>query len=463
MLSKLKSNKYVKNIVALLDSNYYPLIVFFVVLITHVLALDIWGFIITVLLLSASLVLSDDLRPAVPSILMFPYIVSTQNSPGYGSSEYYSQQWILTTFVCLFALIVLSLIARLVLTKEYKNLFKGKKLLLSFLVLIPTYILAGVFSKYYNFTNFFICIMMVFLHVIIYMFFAVGIKKREDNITYLSNSAVLTLLLICLEVIFVYILKYKIGTPLDILWKNEIVLGSLVSNSAGELIVILMPFCTYLAYKQKRGYIYYLIEALALVVVYFTLSRASLLFAIPTFIISTIILCFKSENKALYRIISVLYIIGLLVAFLMIKAFGNYNAFIEYFKASGLDSHNRFEIWKELIINFKQFPIFGVGFSSTHQLHPEYPTVFQALAHNTIIQIVASTGIIGTVFFAYHIITAISIFVKKPNMKVLTIGFSLLLFLGTSLFDQIFFFPNFAVLYPIFLIFAEKETEVKNE
>ena len=142
MLESLKSNNLIKKLASFFDANYFPIIVFFVVFITHVLALDVVGFIITVLLLCATILLCDDLRPAFPLILMLPYVVSIKNTPGYASSEYYKHPFVLITLVCLFALIVASLIIRFILRKEYKTLLVNNKLLISFLVLIPTYFLA---------------------------------------------------------------------------------------------------------------------------------------------------------------------------------------------------------------------------------------------------------------------------------------------------------------------------------
>ena len=144
MLNKILNNKKTIALVNFFNSYYYPLFLFAVILLTHCLALDIVGFIITILCFCASTVLSDDLRPAVPFILMFPYVVSTQNSPGYGFSDYYANPVILGIIVGLGILIILSLTTRAITRKEYKTFldFKNKKLLIGFLLLIPCYALA---------------------------------------------------------------------------------------------------------------------------------------------------------------------------------------------------------------------------------------------------------------------------------------------------------------------------------
>ena len=459
MIERLLKNQTIGKLVKFFDSYYYPLFLFAVVLITHCLALDIVGFIVTVLCFFVATILCEDLRPAVPFILMFPYVVSTQNSPGYGFSNYYANPVILGIIVALGVLVILALVLRAILRKEYKLFFdfKNKKLLIGFLLAIPCYLLAGVFSGWVDGNSIIVSAIMIALHSIIYICFSSGLHSREDNILYLSRVAALALGLMSLEIAFVYILKYKIGMPLDDAWKSQIIVGSVVSNSASEFIVILLPFLFYLAYKEKRGFIYYIMAALSLIAVYFTLSRASLLFGVPTFIIGTIFLCFKGNNKTLFRILSFSYIAIVVGALIFVYASGNYEGFFEFFITAGFSSRNRFVIWSELFEKFKTAPIFGVGFSTYMQTHSNIDQIFKGLAHNTAIQILCSTGIVGALLFLYHMFEVVKVFVIKTNINRMMIALSVLIFLGISLVDQIFFFPNFAVIYTLLLVFAEKD------
>ena len=126
MIERLLKNQTIGKLVKFFDSYYYPLFLFAVVLITHCLALDIVGFIVTVLCFFVATILCEDLRPAVPFILMFPYVVSTQNSPGYGFSNYYANPIILGIIVALGVLVILALVLRAILRKEYKLFFDFK-------------------------------------------------------------------------------------------------------------------------------------------------------------------------------------------------------------------------------------------------------------------------------------------------------------------------------------------------
>ncbi len=457
-MAKVFHKQNLKKIEWFFSSYYYPIFMFAVVLLTHTLALDILGFIITVLCFVITTLLCEDLRPSVPFILMFPYVVSTQNSPGYTQSDYYQNPTIIKIIIALGILIVLALLIRVIIKKEYRYFFnfKSKNLLLGFLLLIPCYALAGLFSGWVEINSLMITAIMIALQPIIYIIFSSGLHSKEDNILYFAKVATLAVVLMCLEILLVYLLKYQIGTPLNSNWKGEIIVGSVVSNSAGEFIVILLPFLFYLAYKEKHGYIYYIIASLSFIAIYFTLSRASLLFYIPTFILGSIILCFKGKYKNAFRIISVSFITILFGAILYLILSKKADFIFEFFKHSGSSDRGRFKLWKEIFGYFKASHLFGVGFS-THLQSSNGTNIFQCLAHNTAVQILCSTGIIGTLLFLYHIFEVVKTFFLKITFERFIVGVSVALFLLISLLDQIFFFPNFTVIYTLLLVFAEKD------
>ncbi len=461
---KIFNKQNLKKVEWFFNSYYYPIFMFAVVLLTHCLALDILGLIITVLCFFITTVLCEDLRPSVPFILMFPYVVSTQNSPGYffkeNSYEYYADPVHLGIIAILVLMVIIAFTVRVIIRKEYKTFFsfKGKKLLLGFLLLIPCYALAGLGSAYLDLNSFLISLLMILLQPIIYIIFSSGIHSKEDTLIYISKVATLAIILMSLEIAFVYLFKYSWGTKLDDAWKSNLVIGIILANPAGSFIVMFMPFAFYLAYKEKYGYIYYIVITISLIAVYFTLSRTAMLFAIPTFLIGSIFLCFKGQNKLLYRILSISYIALIILTMVIISSLGKTEDIFSFFINSGIKDRGRFEIWETLFEKFKQSPIFGVGFTSSLQIS-EHPIneLLGGLAHNTPVQIICSTGIIGTLFFLYHIFEVGKVFFTKITSTKITILLSILLFLGASLFEPIFFFPNFTVIYTLLLVFLEKD------
>ena len=460
MMEKILKNQIIKKLNKFFNSYYYPLFMFVVVLLTHCLALDILGFIVTILCFCVTTILCDDFRPAVPFILMFPYVISTQNSPGYGLNEYYSSPVTIGTFVALGFLVAISFTLRAITRKEYKTFFdfKNKKLLIGFLLLIPCYALAGVFSSWFDINSLAVSVVMIVLQPIIYIIFSSGTFAKQDNILYFSRVSALAILLMALEIAFVYVLKYTWGTPLNDLWKAKIIIGCGISNTAGAFIAMLLPFLFYAAYKDKFVYLYYILAALSLIAVYFTLSRGALYLALPTFVIGTLFLCFKGQHKKTFIFISICYVVILIITLLIVYATGHFADLFEFFINAGLSSRGRLDTWANIYEKFKEYPIFGVGFSTYMQTKPNIDQVYEYLAHNTAVQILCSTGIIGTILFSYHIFEVIKFIIKKHTIKVFVITFAILVFMCISMVDQFFFVPNFTIIYTFLLVFMEKET-----
>lgn len=460
MLEKVKSNSVMQKVIKFYDSNYYPLIIFSVVLLSHCLAIDVVGILLVFLSACFTNLFCDDIRSSLPVVFMGPLCVSTQNSPGYGwSTSYYSNPINVGLIVFICTLTILTLIVRILLYKEYKNLFTKRFLLLGFLFLAFAYITSGLFSKYYNFDNLMIIAVNLICHTLGYLLYSISLSHRKDNVEYLAKVSVLTIILIIFEILFVYILRYEWGAPLDSDWKDKLVLGVLVSNSAGEFIAIFLPFCFYLCCTQKRGYLYYILSMLSLVAIYFTLSRTALLFSIPTFLLGSCFVCFIGKNKKICRYVFATLCLAGLGLFLLLLFKGYILKLATFFINAGFSDRTRFRIWSDMLNYFTEFPIFGVGFSAYFNERQEFfGFIYRSFAHNTIIQFIASTGIIGTLIFLYHRFETFKMFFTKLNFAKFFILLAVLVFMFCGLLDQIFIFPNFAILYTILLTIAEKET-----
>jgi O-antigen ligase len=92
------------------------------------------------------------------------------------------------------------------------------------------------------------------------------------------------------------------------------------------------------------------------------------------------------------------------------------------------------------------------------QTNPNIDQVYEYLAHNTAVQILCSTGIIGTILFSYHIFEVVKFIIKNRTIEIFVITFAILVFMVISMVDQFFFVPNFTIIYTFLLVFMEKET-----
>lgn len=467
MVNGISQNKIIGKIKEFFDFKYFPLFIFAITLLTHILALDLVGWILLVLFAVFTNLFCDDLRPILPLATLMPFVVSNQNTPGYaeeGWVGFYANNAVIVTLFIIGVLAVLSFIVRPILYKGTFKRVKDSKLILGFISLAVCYLLAGLFSEYLDFNNYILSLLMVACHSVFYFFIFISLNEREDNFEYLCKVMVLGGLLITLEIAYVYLTKYQVGTQLSGAWKSEIIIGSLPSNPAGGFIALTLPFFFYLAYKNKCGYLYYIMAIICLIGVFFTLSRGAFLISAPVFVLGSIFACVFAKNKKPLIITAILSVVMIGISLLVMYKLGAFERVFNFYIENSLNDHGRFDIWKEHFELFKDYPIFGSGFSA-NMIIKEKEWIFISLAHNTLVQVLTSAGIIGFILYAFHRCQTAKLFLTNINLEKTIICISVLVSIGMGLLDPTFFYPQFALVYSFTLCFAEKQktgTKLKN-
>ncbi len=467
MIDAILQNKVIVKIKEFIDSKIFPLFIFLVTLLLHCLALDLLGWAVLVVFVVFINLFSDDLRPILPLSTFMPFVVSSQNTPGYandGWAGYYTNTAVIVSLFVLGVIAISSFVLRLIIYKDTAKNIKNSKLIIGFILLIPCYLLAGIFTKNFEFNNFMLGILMVACHSIFYFFIFVSFKEREDNFEYLCNVMVLAGLLIALEIAFVYLLKFQPGTHLSGAWKSQIIIGSIPSNPAGGFIALTLPFFFYLAYKNKYGYLYYLMAIICFIGVFFTLSRGALFISIPVFIVGSVFACVFTKNKKPLIITAIVSLLVIGLVLILMNSLGAFERVFDFYIENQLDDHGRFDIWKDHFELFTKYPIFGSGFSA-NMLDKNIEWIFISLAHNTLVQILSSAGIVGFGLYAFHRYQTAKLFLTNINLEKTVICLSVLVSIGMGLIDPTYFYPQFALLYSFTLCFAEKQnagTELKS-
>ena len=78
------------------------------------------------------------------------------------------------------------------------------------------------------------------------------------------------------------------------------------------------------------------------------------------------------------------------------------------------------------------------------------------MLHNTILQLLACSGVIGAIGYAVHRAATLMPFIKKPSLAKTMLGFSILIVLIGSLADNFVFYIPHMLYYPIALALAFK-------
>ncbi len=444
-----------------LNSNYYPIALTLIAVICHIAGLDVAGYLIFTMFGIAINLLLSDCRPIIPTFIIAGTCTSAINAFGKGeASSYYSSPVVLSILVAIGALVIISAIAHIIIYKSYRGLWgKLRKSLtaLAIAVLCVAMLLGGLFSGYIDLNAFIISGAFVAILVALYLYILCTVSKQSDNLDYVALCIMLMGIAVACQVLAFYAFNFR-GQELNSAWKDSLLLGAYVSNSAGEMMVITLPSFFMFAYKKKHGWAY-ILGAVAMVgVVSLTLSRASLLFAVPVFIFGLVWCSFKGNIKKFSRIFTCGCIVAGIAVVVLFISRGGLDKLGGFFGDTGLADRGRFSLWSQMIECFKQYPVFGAGFSVLYQLNNHATgnvNLYSALAHNTIFQMIGSCGLVGILAYAFHRFATVKMFVKNYNESRLFIGVTILTFLLLALLDQIFFFPNFVILYAVTLAISE--------
>ncbi|MBR2988967.1 MAG: O-antigen ligase family protein [Clostridia bacterium] len=447
----------------------YPLVLLVIALVSHVSGLDLAGYAIFSLCAIFINLFLNDARPLVPTVLIGGTCTSAINAFGKGvASDFYSSPFVLGALVTLGALVVASMIAHMIIYKTYRGAWaklKKSPIAIGILALVVAMLLGGIFTPYYDHNAIIVPGVYAVIIIPFYLYFRLNTTKREDTIDYLAYSLMIAGIGVACQVLAFYGFNYR-GGELGSEWKDSMLLGAYVSNSAGEFIVITLPVYFMFASKRSHGWMYILGACLMLCVVALTLSRASLLFAVPVFIFGLLWCSFKGKNKKFSRIFTACCVVLGVAVIIVFFVLGGLEKLGGFFGDTGFADRGRFSLWKQMIESFCSFPIFGAGFSVLYQLNNHASgnvNLYTALAHNTIFQMIGSCGVVGILAYAFHRFTTVSLFVKRFNADRLFLGVVTATFALISLLDQIFFFPQFVILYAMLQAFSENDYDYIEE
>lgn len=447
MLEKIRNNKTIATVCAFLDGPFFPVVLGATALLFYILALPIVGLVAFGLVFAFVFFFCDDTRPAL-AVALLAFLTLRYK---YDVGAYLSTSAIVC--YCVFGPVVLaSIVVRFIAYERPKH---KHRLLLGLVLMCIALFFGGAFSDYYRIHNIYNALALTGGFCGVYVLFSYTLKHREDNLLYIARICTVALCVIALQMLDFYIREYKMGTPLDGVWKGKIMLGWGISNLIGEMSAMLFPAVFYLIYKENRGYLYYLAVVVGYVAVYFTLGRNALLCSSFVVLIGIVVNCFVGKNRKANACIALtILVVGLMVV-LSLKEAGKLKFLLTFFSETKLDDRGRFKIWKEYIELFKEEPLLGVGFTAHRILYPGQPLN----AHNTLIQMLSSTGIVGLALYLIHRFQTVVLFVKKPSFDRLFVGSCLITGVIASLLDPLFFRTYFTIYYVALLLVIEKSSE----
>ena len=415
-------------------------------------------------------IFARDLSPLMP-LFIFCYITpSASNNPGtskesifYGASGAF--------LLALVAIGVTIIFIRIGTDKKmgFSRLFtKKRKLALGMLLLGVAYMLSGINSLHYgeymwkNLLFSFIQFASIFL---LYFVLSATVRWKKFNVSYLATIGLTMGFIVAFEIVWIYV-NGGIFEAGEIV-RSRIFTGWGIYNNLGAIITMSIPFAFYFVSKSRFATPFFIAALVLLLAAFMTCSRGASLFAVIVFSVCYVMSLKNAVSKWELRIVSILMIIGsiaLAVYFKdeLSKIYERVPHIID--RVDGkllLQDNERFGIYRDGIGAFLDAPIFGQTFYpidySVYDFATldEFSSFFPPRWHNTVIQILASAGLVGIAAYITHRVSTVVLFVKRRSRINTYIAISILALLGMSLVDCHFFNVGPVLFYSTMLAVAE--------
>lgn len=394
-----------------------PVYCFFIMLITLLgyIFSNTVGYIFIFLISLFLILFTDDNKVFIPIVLSMPFM----NSVGFNLTHF---PWTLT--VSSIFILLLILIKSFVKKSFHFNMQGSIGIFaLAILNLLPLLWYRELITSktrmmlvlYFSYSLFFF----------IYLLFNSTLKKDKNNFEMVRWSFISLGLLIGLQVLSYDVKAFLFDSSIDFL-NNIYYLGWGLCNEAGIMMCFTLPFIFTLYLKTDNHLNRVLITLLIIFIdicVFLTTSRASILNIIVEHIALIPYIIYNSKNKKV-SIISFIVLVCVLLG--TIQIFYGFPKFITKISNTifydKLSDNGRFElyelastIWLDSPLSF----LFGKGLVNylfeDAFFHQGFGTVY-VVYHSTIMQILASCGIVGLAFMVYHFVEKYRL-IKKLEKK----------------------------------------------
>ena len=444
----------------------YPALVAFFVAFASITGLELYVGVIHVAVALTALFVTNSVKPILISLLTFVMHLSVANAPFYPTySDYFYTGWRFALFVTACIAVFLGLVFFIIKNKLYARLRFGKTpLLASALVFSASLLFNGTFSGKWESGD----LIFGFANAVVYsvvfwlIYYGLGDEPSDSVAEYFSYLSTLVSFVIISELIWLFITNDAIFVDGSIV-KTEVALGWGIWNLVGASLSMLIPAIFYGVHNNKYPWFYFASATLTLIFSVLTMSRNALVFSFTAYAACVIISCFKGKNKRAFRIITLVGLLSALALFVIL--FDKIQGVLADYFERGLSDNGRFALWREAFKNFLSSPVFGGGFYGFEvddsMLYGFGPLAKQA--HNTILQLLSATGIVGLLSYIYYRYESVKPLFRYPSMKKTLFAASIAVFLLSSLLDNFVFniYPTFH--YTVSLVIIHKAAEEENK
>jgi len=450
-----------------LRSPIYVLSVSGVILLSSIFALDIPLYTLLAALCCAICLFSDDLLPLAPIVTQVHMSFSMDNNPGANPTPIFSMSRYGIYLIVIVALAAACFLFRLFTDKRFggKAFFTKKRRLLGGMLLLGlAYLLGGSFSTAWEYdyivrkTAIFSLLQLVVI-ALPYIVITGFVDWENAPRDYLLWVGVGMAGLVFFQVGHIYIAKDLLsGNGLD---REAITNGWGMRNNIGGMLAMMLPCVFYLGSRYRKPLLGIAGGTLVMVGILLTTSRSSLIAGGILWLVCSYLQLrpYLSKKTILLILAGLLLCGGLVLVAMWDKIMAKVLAILDL--GNVLDSNNRTLLYHEGIKQFLRFPVFGGSFFPIDFTPHDWSTVasfsgiFPPRWHNTVVQLLASTGVVGLVAYGFHRFQTVKLYIQNRTTENTYLAFSILILLLTSLLDCHFFNFGPVLYYSIALAFIE--------
>lgn len=288
------------------------------------------------------------------------------------------------------------------------------------------------------------CLLIVFVYV---FFYSTAGEKLKDTVL---NSFIAVAVILLLQIMVYYLRQDDV---LQSLIRKSITAGWGISNNIAFVLSMLLPVIFYKALSSKIFIPFLVLACLDFLGIIFTMSRGNIIIGGVFLIFGLIYSLIRTNNKKGYML--ALGISLAIVVALEIILRDYLKVVLDWLMQVKLDPRGREDLVVEAWEAFKFNPSFGIGF---YHMHADIPHWF----HNSILQILASTGIVGTILFIPFFYQRYAVAVKRFNLCNFMMISSIVLSGLYALIDCNFFLTYNLIFIMLEYIIIEREKDTFN-
>lgn len=468
---KLSRLPFAQRINCVLDSPYFLVVIAMITLISNVLEMELLMYVFagaSVLYLG---IFGTDFRLLLPLFINCYVTPSIKNNPGMNETTVFSAGSGGVVILVFAGLALLAFLVRCAVDREigFAKLKKRPALLTGIVVLGVAFLLSGIGSTGYRNVagrNLVFAALQIAAFLVPYLCIGIGVRWDKISASYLAAAGLLAGLVVGFEVLNVYRVADVIQPDGSVV-RASIFLGWGNYNNIAAIIAMAVPFAFYFIYKGKHVIISNALAALLCVFAVMTCSRAGILGTCGIYLFSAVVVLIGAKEK--HAKISAL--VGVLLAGAVLGG----GAFLmkDFLAAAfdtGLQSNERIELYKAGLDSFSQHPVFGYSFFRLNALVEaggegswifssvsDFNAFFPGRWHNTVIQLLASCGVVGILAYALHRFQTVRLVLRQPNAVKTFAAISIGALLALSMVDSHLFNVGPVLFYSGALAFMENK------